>query len=92
MLITSICSLLLTLLLALHCVDPISLPHSTFTAISEETLQFPSDRSEDMAERDTKRAFGNTALGTLQVNLGIKQATENIVTSRLISFYPLCSA
>ena len=34
-----------------------------------------------MAERDKKRTFGNTALDTLQVNLGINQATESIVTS-----------
>lgn len=38
------------------------LPRSTLTAVNEESLSFPSDRSEDMAEGDKKRTFGNTAL------------------------------
>lgn len=34
-----------------------------------------------MAERDEQRTFGNTAVDALQVNLGINQAIESIVTS-----------
>lgn len=32
-----------------------------------------------MTEGDKKRMFGNAALDTLQVNLGINQTTENFV-------------
>lgn len=60
---------------------PIGSPHLTLAAFSKEDLSFPSDRSVDVAEGDKKRTCGNSALDTVQVNLGIRQASESIVTS-----------
>lgn len=65
---------------------------SWFAAINEEALLFPSDGPGVMAEGHKKWMFGNAALDTLQVNLGINQTTENFVTHWLISFCPQCFA